>query len=714
MYLLITFQIIYATVIMFAFFQKDKMDELLYDDSIPVSIFVDPSIDQKEYFNFINELSVDFDIPISKYVYREDNKLIVFTTNSSLNGKVKLKNGNYISENDPSTYFLSTSDSNNDKQIGTIKQPVSSREIMIKDFREVNNFGLNGMYTFNSQNVKQVNKMVKEINKQYGEAKIETSIGSVANEPDISVVVNLAIISIFIFISVVYYFISQFKMLSVKKINGYSIFDLQMEFINQITKVFSIAAITVYVFSFLYFLVQRDFDYFLNFTLVYVIIIIMDGLFLLLPTCLLTLFINKIDIIGSIKGKKPYKLTTTLNYFTKILFTILIIVVIDRGLENYDDLNGKLEQLNDWERTENIFKTVTKYNGQTDLKQEQKSNQRLKQFYIDIEEELGAFVIDSSNYSEDGNTYLYEDYPECEEFPYKPNCEAITVNFNYFKHNPIHSINGNIKEQMEIDDKTLNLLVPEKYKKIEKQLIPIYKEYFHFRKVEVENIYNEEIGLPLNDTKMKDLDVNIIYVRNNQTYFTFDIDKAKLDNNVILDPITIVDTGNFDASDYSSYISSSLYFESNPNDGAFENLNPYIQKYGLESTLQSVDSLYEEYGKEINDIRTEQKQILKVLSLLILSNIVITYYIISIYYERNKIGYFIKKINGYNFLDNIKNLLLILFILNFISTVIGSLVSFSADILIIMFGMLLVELFITLLISKRIARKTINSVIKGG
>ena len=40
----------------------------------------------------------------------------------------------------------------------------------------------------------------------------------------------------------------------------------------------------------------------------------------------------------------------------------------------------------------------------------------------------------------------------------------------------------------------MNILVPEKLKEYEKEIYKNYRKHFYFQKVEVDNIYNEELG----------------------------------------------------------------------------------------------------------------------------------------------------------------------------------------------------------------------------
>ena len=72
---------------------------------------------------------------------------------------------------------------------------------------------------------------------------------------------------------------------------------------------------------------------------------------------------------------------------------------------------------------------------------------------------------------------------------------------------------------------------------------------------------------PKNMLKKDKLSINIIYVKSNQSYFTYDSDTGN-DKNQIIDPIAVIYTGGVDSSCIASMyagdtVSGSIYFEDN-------------------------------------------------------------------------------------------------------------------------------------------------------
>ena len=71
---------------------------------------------------------------------------------------------------------------------------------------------------------------------------------------------------------------------------------------------------------------------------------------------------------------------------------------------------------------------------------------------------------------------------------------------------------------IDYDQNTLNILVPEQYKKYEKKIVKNYKENFYFQKVTIDNYFRKNMNKPKNMLKKDKLSIHIIYVKTNQSY----------------------------------------------------------------------------------------------------------------------------------------------------------------------------------------------------
>lgn len=247
----------------------------------------------------------------------------------------------------------------------------------------------------------------------------------------------------------------------------------------------------------------------------------------------------------------------------------------------------------------NIFKTVVQYTGENDSTSKYlEIAERSARLFPLLEENVNAFVMDAYNYQsiDDEGTPLYKmngmDYPE----EIDPSGHCIRVSKNYFQFNPIETADGNnLVEQIVYDDLTLNVLVPEKYRDMEEEIIAAYREQFYFEKVKATNDYNQMAGIDtVLDIPVESLDINIIYVKDGQRYFTFRSDCAVATDNWIDDPIVMIFTSNIHCNYVHSFMSQWLYFYSDEKDAesAYQDIAPYVLQCGAENSIQQVTSAY--------------------------------------------------------------------------------------------------------------------------
>ena len=242
-----------------------------------------------------------------------------------------------------------------------------------------------------------------------------------------------------------------------------------------------------------------------------------------------------------------------------------------------------------------FYTTQVQYTGENEsIAKYLEIAQRSAQLIPLLEEHVGAFVMDAYNYQEidDDGTPLYTmntlEYPQ----EINPYAQSIRVSKNYFKYNPIAAVDGSdLIDQIIYDDLVLNILVPEQYRDMEEEILEAYRECFYFEKVQVANDYNQEAGLEERlELSKEDLNVNIIYVKDGQSYFTFRSDCASASGNRIQDPIVQIYTSNIHCNYAHSFMSQWLYFYSNKDstEEAYQAILPYIQQCGAEDSVRKV------------------------------------------------------------------------------------------------------------------------------
>jgi len=253
-----------------------------------------------------------------------------------------------------------------------------------------------------------------------------------------------------------------------------------------------------------------------------------------------------------------------------------------------------------WEECKSLYTTVVHYSGEDDstekyLEIAERSQELLKL----LEENVDAFIMNAYNYQsmDDEGTPLYTMNGLSYPVEIAPNGQCIQVSKNYFHFNPIETADeGNLEDQLTYDDLTLNVLVPEKYRDMESQIIEAHRADFFFQKVTAENDYNEMAGIDKrSEVTENDLKINVIYVKDNQKYFTYRTDCAAQTDNWITDPVVQVYTHNIHCNYAHSAMSQWVYFPSDAGntEGAFTEIQPFISQCGTEDSFQKVESVYE-------------------------------------------------------------------------------------------------------------------------
>lgn len=234
-----------------------------------------------------------------------------------------------------------------------------------------------------------------------------------------------------------------------------------------------------------------------------------------------------------------------------------------------------------------LYATTVQYSGEDEsTEQYLQIAARSERLFQLLEENAGAFVLEAYNYQaldEDG-TPLYTanalSYPQ----EIDPAGYRITVSKNYFNINPVAAADGaDLSAQIIYDDRTLNILVPEKLRTQEPQILEAYRAWFYFEKVTAENDYNEMAGRSQRlGLKEDDLQIHIIYVKDGQTYDLLRPDCAVEAGGKITDPIVEVYTGNIHCNYAHSFISQWTYLpsEAASEDEAFRAIAPYVEQSG--------------------------------------------------------------------------------------------------------------------------------------
>lgn len=722
LYVLLTLVFILVNIFGYSLMSNKQLTSVLYPKYQIVHFDYSKATSNIENAKLIDHLvkfSKDTKINISQYNFLSESDLNIYSTNIKDDSRIHIETG----ELPKSNQYISNEniDDSTTKQSGIFSLPLSKWKIRFYDIQQVKNVGLGNEFYIIGAEKEIVNAFIKEFS-IYGNISLlheKVSSLELMNIPLLMVVIFSFVL---FFIGMFYFLVSNRKALLLEQLWGYSesliLFSVPKRFLR-----FCITLQCLILFGYIIFIIcfkQTYFllDYIMMFTLTNIVTIIILLLFTLFGTWLIQKF-N--DSSLNVKGKLPFERIQLMSAILKALIAIILFSLISFSLSNYYQLSKKVDSFRYWNETKDVFKVqVGNLDDDIDsnLEKDRELNDRLFTFYKEIESNNNAFLMESENfnvmnYDVKGNPiYSYTLNAFGEEEIYSPHGRKVTINKNYLNVNAIKSSNGiPIEIQVKDDKDILNILVPEQFRDRENQIVESYKEWFYFQKVEVDNIYNEELGFPLNKKKIDDLKINIIYTKPGQDYFTFDSFTGNSQNK-IRDPIAVIYNESVDTSNIGAYTTTSLFYLDTSQGRAYENILPSITKAKVPEIKNAI-SVYSEANEEIVKQQWLLFQQVVGLILTIIFSAILFLSFIWAYYSANVYQLSLRYVFGYSYWKRNKKIILFTVISNILSGLLVYFV-FSVTLVLVIIGcVLIIELVVINIIGNNLNQKNMKKVLKG-
>lgn len=669
---------------------------------------------QDELYSFCDNYNVD----IAQYIYSDNKNLNIYSINVFNNPLISTQN---MGVPTGSEYFSNDKVDLKDINCAEIFSfPPTSLKIRVYDFDQIRNVGLSNRFYLSSNNSFILEKFSETFSK-YGEIEILDSEIPIRFFVNINLIV-ITLVSYILLVCITFiYLINNRNSLIIKKNWGYS--NYQIIFQNSKPRIIftNIIVLLLFLGLFCFSLFNNQKLFMFHYIIAFIVLnLCVNFLFVSILIICHLVILRFLDNPNTIRGGLPYKQILYSVFLLKVIVGIILYILFSSSLNNYKLLSQKLDAINYWDETKNIYLVSVgnideKYIN--DLEHNRNLNDRLYRFYKEMEIKRHAFLIKSDSFirvnpvGEDIEYSYLLNLNEKNKF-YGPFGKRIDINLNYLDVNPIESVgNLSIPEQFDYDTNTINLLVPIKFKKYDKEIIKSYRDYFYFAKVEVDNMYNEKIGLKMNDTSLDELSVNIIYVKDNQSYFTFNTNTGD-EKNQIIDPIVIVYNGSFDTSFVSSGVTNSLYFSDTSGGRAYESIAKILEETNVPE-ISFVESIYGRANSEI--INLENKLFIQLFSIFasIVALVTFVYIMIWSYHKMNAQKIVLKMSFGYSICNISKNIIKATLISNLLAASISLFIFKESSTFAFMLIIILVELIQIILTLKYIASRNISSVLKG-
>lgn len=96
-YVLFTIELLIVSLLGLNIVKDNEINNILYNDTTSISVmFKDYKKLNKNYSKWIKDIADENNVAISKYVFNNNEKLSIYTTDTSLNNNIKLKSGKFL------------------------------------------------------------------------------------------------------------------------------------------------------------------------------------------------------------------------------------------------------------------------------------------------------------------------------------------------------------------------------------------------------------------------------------------------------------------------------------------------------------------------------------------------------------------------------------------------------------------------------------------
>ncbi|MHC1685351.1 MAG: hypothetical protein AB6733_20830 [Clostridiaceae bacterium] len=481
--------------------------------------------------------------------------------------KIKLKSGRFLNENSDPNDFLSTIKTDDKHQIGQLEifhnfDPIEIRPMIAgaktKDIK--------GTYTLNGrENAERFKKTALE----YGfvvEISREESPSFNTPYPYQDMIYKASIIlCLLIALAMLYDVINNYKEIAVRYMLGYNFWSIGAYLFKRYIKVFlgSLSLVLTGLIVYLYF--YNDLQQvvpFLNFSLKNIIPIILTSLLIFMVTWIVTKTIN---ISQMIKNKKPIKLLFYVNVIIRFILVVFLTLGLQQGSSTFFSLKSTFDKQEKWSllKDYSYLGIIADFNSELLNFQSYEKKQQFRLFYEELESQ-GAFFISPSNY------YLNNLDTPLNQNPWGGDGTKVEINKNYLLVNPIIGIdNEPIQVTEDTSSNEITVLVPIKFEKYENDI--------------KKTISTDYTGV-CDENASTSLNVNIVYVKNDQSYFSFSTSMAEKNNYEITDPIAVIVNSQFDPRDLANNISMGYgyYTKNSGNEEPFKATQDTLKKYKLD------------------------------------------------------------------------------------------------------------------------------------
>ncbi|MCL2392449.1 MAG: DUF1430 domain-containing protein [Oscillospiraceae bacterium] len=676
-------------------------------------------LDEQIIVHFRN-IQEQFDVHILQAIWRNRAQNIsIYTTDTTLDGAVSLSSGVFPIQHVDG--FISNRQTTSASQVGEFRYfTTQDREVRIYPIEElVAQAGLGGLFFLNTIDEETIALIIRYLEESLvGSVRVQAVHGALEHTDifawtawdNFLLTALIGIACILFAIIAIQYILSMSKHSAVMFIEGYSKKRIVLEHLLGVLPMFMLSFMLITICSFVYLTINSSVYFwwmFIRNNIIFHSVVL--ALFMLAAFCLISRQTAESNAVKVIAGDRKNTALTILHFSAKYAVLIVIAIAFIQFQVQSAYLRERQQADINWWQTENVYTTIRRAaSDRRDPVSMRQMEIGSKHLFEEFSEELGLFLISAHNFQQVDGQYIWERNTSYElRNVHTSHGRSIIINENYLHRHPVYATDGlPAKAHLVYDQFVQNLLVPVSLYLYAYDIYQTFLENFYFMSVMLPNSYNRELGNALDETTIEQLSINMIFVAEGTQYFTYNPNIARTTNNIITDPIAIVDTLNVDASHYSAWLSSSAFFESvggNPR----EEMRPHVVRHNMGVSINHVVSVFDLHVASIRETEENLRVLILVGMALLAAFVFSIYAFIASYFEQHKYAIYIKRTFGYSYIRCIRHILLlgtgITVLLLLLSPVPGYAIA----------ALVVIEVLLIMLFSNAVGKKSFAEIIKG-
>ncbi|MDD4369471.1 MAG: DUF1430 domain-containing protein [Anaerostipes sp.] len=407
-----------------------------------------------------------------------------------------------------------------------------------------------------------------------------------------------------------------------------------------------------------------------------------------------------------LKGKDRTLIITMVNMGIKVLATVFLILFITGVFHQYGIIRSKQKMYQGWDQSSQygVFDSWCIGNDSSEEGDWETDITVRRDLYPKLNQ-MGAILINAESYKkqqvEDEQNQEWTGYNDCK------------VNPNYLKKYALYDTKG---QRISISEKESDwiLLVPEKYKQEEKKIRKYYLEDRASIKKDADiDYYKIQPSKKVMEQKLK-----IVWMKNNQSIFSFHPEVNENQGNMVWDSIIqVVTEENSCLGDRDAILGNS---DSDPlkipiiksSKDTYKSLLPILKKYQLDDNFVHLIQINEKARIKINELKMDLR--IQVLMMVIAGAAVLclTMQTSTILFERKRQDYAIKRLFGWKRKQVYTKIYLLEFGMTAISVLGSILLNQGEDVIMLLVEAIIITIFDWILLSIYISHLEKNMLLK--